>query len=49
MSREYTNRLLDMLEEGLDVELTLLDCLKYMSEAEVKDMMISNGYLEGVE
>lgn len=45
MSREYTERLLEMIEEGmLDQKQALLACLKYMSEAEVEDMMKCNEF-----
>ena len=43
MSREYTNRLIDMIDEGLlSREYVIIACLKYMSEDDVKDMMIMN-------
>jgi hypothetical protein len=43
MSREYTNRLLEMVDEGLlDARQALLMCVKYMSEDEVADMMRFN-------
>ena len=40
MSREFTNKLYDMIDEGLISADTVVQCcLKYMSEDEVKDMM----------
>lgn len=43
MSREYTNRLLEMIEDGLlDKDMVILSCVKYMSEDDVKDMMFIN-------
>ena len=39
MSREATNKLLEMIDEQLiDPKDVVLMCLKYMSEDEVKDM-----------
>ena len=39
MSREKTDRLLELIEEGVLHESTvLMACLKYMSEAEVSEM-----------
>ena len=41
--REYTNRLLEMIEEDmLDPTKIVEMCLNYMSEDEVKDMCQSN-------
>ena len=46
MAREYTNKLLEMLEEGLlDKDTVIMACLKYMSEGEVADMMSCNEFL----
>ena len=46
MAREYTNKLLDMLDEGsVSKDYVILACLKYMSEAEVHDMMLHNDIL----
>lgn len=43
MSRENTNKLLEMIEEGLvSEEYVITTCLKYMSEDDVKDMMEAN-------
>ena len=50
MSREYTNRLLEMIEDGLlDKDTVILSCVKYMSEDEVKDMMFINEMVLGDE
>ena len=47
MPRQYTNQLLEMIEEGLlDAETVLRSCLSYMSEADVEDMAISEGFIE---
>ena len=41
--REYTNRLLEMIEEDLLDPIKVVEmCLNYMSEDEVKDMCQSN-------
>jgi hypothetical protein len=43
MSREYTIKLLEMVEEGiLDRDTVIKACVKYMSEDDVKDMMHCN-------
>jgi hypothetical protein len=45
MSRRFTNKLLEMLEDGMiDKDIVIMACLKYMSEAEVQDMMEHNGF-----
>ena len=45
-TRKTTNLLLDLIEEGvLDPTEVVVACLKYMSEAEVKDMAEYNGML----
>ena len=50
MSREYTNKLLEMIEEGLlDKDNVITACTKYMSEAEVQDMMECNEFIEEEE
>ena len=47
MTREATNRLLEMLDEGmLDKDLVIMACLKYMSEDDVADMAQFNGFFE---
>ena len=43
---KYTNHLLDLLDEGiLDKDQVIMACIKYMSEAEVKDMMEANDFI----
>ena len=47
MSREYTCKLLEMVEHGLlDRDNVIMACVKYMSEDEVRDMMHSNEFIE---
>ena len=44
--RRYTNLLLERVEYGLyDKDNIILACVKYMSEDEVKDMMLINELL----
>lgn len=44
MTRECTNQLLEMIDEGLlDARDVVLCCLKYMSEDDVRDMAHVNG------
>jgi hypothetical protein len=46
MTREYTNKLLEMIEGGLlDRDTVIMACVKYMSEDDVKDMMECNEML----
>jgi len=46
MSREYTDHLLELIEEGvLDKDTVIMACVKYMSEDDVKDMMITNEFV----
>ena len=46
MSRPYTTKLLDMMSDGLIIpEQVAQMCLSYMSEDDVKDMMLSNDVL----
>ena len=46
MSREYTTKLLEMVEEGiLDRDNVILACVQYMSEDDVKDMMECNEFI----
>ena len=43
MSRENTDKLLEMLEDGLlDKDAVLLACVKWMSEDDVREMMEAN-------
>jgi hypothetical protein len=47
MSREYTCKLLEMVEHGLlDRDNVIMACVKYMSEDEVKDMMHHNEFIQ---
>ena len=47
MVREYTNKIYDMVDEGiLSHELVMTACLKYMSEDDVKDMFECNCFNE---
>jgi len=50
MSREYTNKLLELIEDGiLDKDSVIMACVKYMSEDEVRDMMVSNEFIFELE
>jgi hypothetical protein len=50
MSREYTNRLLEMVEDGLlDRDNVIMACVKYMSESDVQDMMECNEFIDSEE
>lgn len=43
MSREATNKILELVEDGvLNAEYVLTACLKYMSEDDMRDMAHSN-------
>ena len=45
--REYTNKLLEMIEEGmLDRDMVIMAFVKYMSEDDVKNMMFINEMIE---
>ena len=47
MSREYTNKLLDGLNEGIyNKDQIIIAFCKYMSEDDVKDMMQINELLD---
>ena len=47
MPREYTNKLLEMLENGLlDYETVVRECMCYMSEDDVRDLMHCAGWLD---
>ena len=46
MSREITNKLLEMVDEGLlDARTLALACLKYMPEDDVEDMAVINEFI----
>ena len=50
MSREFTNKLLEMVEDGiLDRDTVIMACVKYMSEQDVEDMMHANEMIEEPE
>lgn len=50
MTRQATNKLLQMIEEGLiDRDLVIMACVKYMSEDEVADMCHANEFFEPEE
>lgn len=45
MSRTYTNKLLQLIEdESVDKDAVIQACLDYMSEDDVKDMMMANDF-----
>lgn len=45
MSRKYTSRLLELVEDGsVDKDIVIQACLEYLSEVDVKDMMINNDF-----
>ena len=47
MPREYTNKLLEMLENGLLGYKTItLECLNYMSEDDIRDLMHCAGLID---
>ena len=47
MDREYTNKLLAMVDDGmLDKDMVIMAFAKYMSESNIKDMMEANEMLE---
>lgn len=46
VSRQATNKLLEMIEEGmLDKDTVIMACIKYMSEDDVAEMMRINEML----
>jgi hypothetical protein len=50
MSRKATNKILEMLEEGiLNKDDVILSCLNYMSEDDVADMAHCSGFIEEEE
>lgn len=47
MTREATNKVLEMIEEGaLSADAVVLACLSYMSEDDVADMARSNEFFD---
>jgi hypothetical protein len=50
MTRQYTNQLLEMIEDGLlDKDTVISAFCSYMSESDVQDMMESNDFIEEEE
>jgi hypothetical protein len=50
MTRQYTNQLLEMIEEGmLDKDQVINAFCSYMSESDIQDMMESYGFIEEEE
>lgn len=50
MTRQYTNQLLEMIEEGMIDKDTVINAFcSYMSESDVEDMMRSNDFIEEEE
>jgi hypothetical protein len=44
MVRKYTNKIIEMVDEGLlDRDMLIRDLLNYMSESDVKDFYVSLG------
>ena len=47
MSRKFTNKLYDMLDEGLLTHEQVVEaCLAWMSEDDVREMMFANEFVE---
>jgi hypothetical protein len=42
MQIDYRDLVMEMVEDGFEPEYLLLCCLKYMSQMDVKDMLIQN-------
>lgn len=49
MCREYTNKLLEMIEDGLSADTVVMAFCKYCSEDEVKDLMECNELIDEKE
>ena len=50
MTREFTTKLLDMIDDGLlDKDTVIMACVKYMSEDDVRDMMFANDFVEDTD
>lgn len=48
--RQYTNQLIDMLDNGLiDYKTVVTACLNYMSEQEVQDLCEANEFIDSEE
>ena len=47
MAREYTKKLLEMVEDGLlDKDMVIMACVNHMSDADVRGMMEANEMVE---
>jgi len=47
MTREYTNKLLEMIADGLlNKDLVINAFCSYLSEDDIKDLMISNEFID---
>ena len=47
MARDFSTKLLDMIDDGLlDKDTVIMACVKYMSEDDVRDMMFANEFVE---
>ena len=50
MTREFTTKLLDMIDDGLlDKDTVIMACAQYMSEDDVRDMMFANDFVEDTD
>lgn len=50
MTRQYTIKLLEMIEDGLiDKDTVIMAFCKYMSEDDIKDMMECNDFIDETE
>lgn len=50
MTREFTIKLLDMVDDGLlDKDTVIMACVKYMSEDDVREMMFANDFVEDTD
>lgn len=50
MAREYTNRMLEMVEEGyFDKDMLIRDLLSWMSEHEVREFVDANRFFADVD
>lgn len=49
MSREYTRKMIEMVDEGLDKDKLIINLLKWLSEDDVMEFMKANEYIEDDE
>lgn len=50
MTRKYTTKLIEMMDEGLLTARQVADaCLNYMSESDVEDMATCEGFIDAEE